>query len=77
MQAHAAALLRCATPVGPRDDVLIDYLAGARDSAVQVGVCPELLDHVNLHLDTEAAQLEVFGTDPNDDLACGVGELAR
>src|ERR1700749_413035 len=77
MQAHAAALLRWVTPVGARNDGPIDYLAGARDSAIQVGVCPELLNYVDLHLDTEAAQLEVFGTDPNDDLARVVHDLAR
>ena len=77
MQAHAAALLRWVTPVGTRNDGPIDYLAGARDSAVQVGVRAEFFDHVNLHLDAKTTQLEVFGTDANDDLACGVGELAR
>lgn len=75
MQAHAATLLGRVTPVGACNDGPIDYLAGARDSAIQVGVRPELLNHVNLHLDAKVAQLEVFGTNPDDDLVCGVGDL--
>jgi len=75
MQAHATASLRRVTPVGPRNDGPIDYLAGARDSAIKIGIRAEFLDHVDLHLDAKVAQLEVFGTDSDDDLVCAVADL--
>ena len=69
MQAHPATFLGRVVPVGARDDRLTNYLAGTGDSAVQIGVCPEFLDHVDLHLDTEAAELEMLGPDADDELS--------
>lgn len=68
VQAHPAAPCRWIASVGARHDRRIDYLAGTGDSPVQVGVRTQFFHHVDLHFDTEAAHLEMFGTDPDDDL---------
>ena len=70
MQPHPAALLRRVVTVDACNDVLRDYLAGVRDSAIQVGIRPELFDHVDFHFYPEAAQFKVFRTNPDHDLTC-------
>src|ERR1700727_2711250 len=77
MQSNPAALLRWVATVDACDDILRDYLACIGDSAIQVGVGPEFFDHVDLHLDTKTAPLEVSRTDPDHDVARAVGDLAR
>lgn len=77
VQAHAAAPLRGFVPVGTRDDGLTECAVGSGDSPIQVGIGAEFFDDVDLHFDTAAADLEVFGPNTDDDLRCGSSDLAR
>src|SRR5271169_2837435 len=77
MQPNPAALLWRVATVDTGDEVLRDYLAGIRESAIQIGIRSELLDYVDLHFDTEAAQLEMFRTNPDDDLTCAIYDFSR
>jgi hypothetical protein len=77
MQSHPAALLRRIATVGACDDVFIESFRGVGDSPVQVGIRPEFFDDVDLHLDTEPAQLEVLRADPDHDLAGAIGYPSR
>ena len=77
MQTHPAALFGWVAAVSACNDVLIDYLAGVCDSAVQVSIRAEFFDHIDLHLDTEAAQFEMLGAYPDNNLTCCARDLTR
>jgi hypothetical protein len=77
VQTHATPMQRWVVPVGTRDDWLTECVVGPGDSPIQIRVCAELFDDVNLHFDTTAADLEVFGPDTDDDFPGGIGYLTR
>ena len=68
---------RWVVPVGTHDDWLTECVVGPGDSPIQIGVCAELFNNVNLHFDTTAADLKVFGPDTDDDFPSGIGDLTR
>jgi hypothetical protein len=68
---------RWVVPVGTHDDWLTECVVGPGDSPIQIGVCAELFNNVNLHFDTTAADLKVFGPDTDDDFPGGIGYLTR
>jgi len=76
MQTDPTALFGWVTAVGARDDVLIDYFAGIGDFPVQISIRPEFFDHVDLHFNAEAAQLEMLGADPDNNHTRGARDLS-
>ena len=72
-----ATPLRWVLPVGTRDDWPTESVVGPGDSPVQIRVRTELLDHVDLHLDTGCADFQMLRPDADHQFCCGIGDFAR